>query len=353
MRFDLPAARQFLRATIFLLVASAILAGLFIWSGVYSVAASRGHWAIAEWLLRATMSNSVKTHSYGIEAPPFDEDMVRLGAAHFHSGCAYCHGAPGISIGPISLAMLPPPPELSTEVEQWRDRELFWIVKNGIKYTGMPAWATQTRDDEVWSLIAFLRWLPMLDAPSYEALALDKQNISSSSDAALVADCARCHGSEGRGPASKLVPILHGQPAEFLTAALDAYAQGTRASGIMQPIATARAPEDRANIARYYAALSLSSSDGMAASESVARGQTLAKDGYGGNPACEGCHSAQSLAIYPRLAGQNIRYIANRLRLWKNGLAPGTAGEAIMAPIARLLSEQQIDDVAAYYDSVR
>lgn len=335
-----------------MLAASAIIAGLFVWSGVYSVAASRGHWPIAEWLLRATMSNSVKTHSYGIEAPPFDEDMVRLGAAHFHSGCAYCHGAPGIPIGPISQVMLPPPPELTAKLREWRDGELFWIVKNGIKYTGMPAWAAQTRDDEVWTLIAFLRRLPMIDPKSYEALALDKRNVSSGSDVALIADCARCHGGEGRGPASKLVPILHGQPVEFLTAALDAYAKGARVSGIMQPVASARAPQVRANIARYYADLPLPSSAGTAPTESAARGQTLAKDGDGDNPACEGCHSAQSLPIYPRLAGQNGRYIANRLRLWKNGLAPGAAGEAIMAPIARLLSERQIEDVAAYYGSV-
>ena len=41
------------------------------------------------------------------------------------------------------------------------------------------------------------------------------------------------------------------------------------------------------------------------------------------------------LKTYPRLAGQNAAYMANRLRLWKSGLAPGTDGEAIMAPIAR------------------
>ena len=52
---------------------------------------------------------------------------------------------------------------------------------------------------------------------------------------------------------------------------------------------------------------------------------------------------------YPRLAGQNAPYMANRLRLWKGGLAPGTDGEAIMAPIARALSERQIEDVSAYF----
>jgi cytochrome c553 len=66
-------------------------------------------------------------------------------------------------------------------------------------------------------------------------------------------------------------------------------------------------------------------------------------------PACTGCHGADALKTYPRLAGQNRAYMANRLRLWKGGLAPGTDGEAIMAPLARALSERQIEDAAAYF----
>ena len=69
-------------------------------------------------------------------------------------------------------------------------------------------------------------------------------------------------------------------------------------------------------------------------------------------PACAGCHGADALKTYPRLAGQNAPYMTNRLRLWKGGLAPGTDGEAIMAPIARALSERQIDDVSAYFASL-
>ena len=89
---------------------------LFLWSGLYSVAASRGHWAIMEWLLTFAMRNSVKTHALGIEAPPLDNpDLVTLGAGHFHSGCAFCHGAPGVPISPIAQSMLPPPPDLKTQ----------------------------------------------------------------------------------------------------------------------------------------------------------------------------------------------------------------------------------------------
>ena len=55
--------------------------------------------------------------------------------------------------------MLPPPPELSKAAKEWKDEELFWIVKHGIKYTGMPSWVAAERDDEVWSVVAFLKRL--------------------------------------------------------------------------------------------------------------------------------------------------------------------------------------------------
>ena len=119
-------------------LAALALGILFMWSGIYSVAASRGHWAVTEWFLTFVMRNSVKTHALTIEGPRLNNgDLVALGAAHFQGGCAYCHGAPGIPISPIAQGMLPPPPNLASDMRPWRDRELFWIIKNGIKYTGM------------------------------------------------------------------------------------------------------------------------------------------------------------------------------------------------------------------------
>jgi cytochrome c553 len=247
----------------------------------------------------------------------------------------------------------------------WRDRELFWIVKNGIKYTGMPGWAAQQRDDEVWALVAFLRKLPSLDARGYRDLAMGQVQVEPQSGqdvatgdaaSAAVGACARCHGAGQNAPPSALVPILHGQPAEFLIAALDDYAGGRRASGMMQPIASDLTPQERERVSRYYAALKPLSprSEFTREAAAMARGRGIAErgDADAGIPACAGCHSKSALKTYPRLAAQSPLYLANRLRLWKRGLAAITETEVIMAPIARALSEQQIDDVAAYYTSV-
>jgi cytochrome c553 len=343
---------------------AAVLGFLFLWSGLYSVAASRGHWAVMEWLLTFAMRNSVKTHAIAIEVPPLDDaDLIALGAGHFHGGCAYCHGAPGVPISPVALAMLPPPPDLATQMRPWRDRELFWIVKNGIKYTGMPAWAAQQRDDEVWALVAFLRQLPALDARRYRALSLGSVQVEAQSGREVatretaseaVGACARCHGAGRDAPPSALVPALHGQPAEFLTAALEAYARGHRASGIMQPVASDLAAAELERVARYYAGLPpiAPRPAAPAAADSIARGRAIAEAGDAGVPACAPCHGANALKLYPRLAGQSRRYMVNRLSLWKGGLPATTATGRIMAPVARMLNARQIEDVAAYYASV-
>jgi cytochrome c553 len=360
-----PRLMRTFRFILYGLAAIALGGFLFAWSGLYSVAASRGHFAVTNALLTFGMRNSVKTHALGIKAPQtYSDDQSTLGAAHFQSGCAYCHGAPGMPASPIAQSMLPPPPDLSKSEQDWRDRELFWIVKHGIKYTGMPAWVAEQRDDEVWAVVAFLKRLPTLDAAGYRELALGGlsvppqpgREIATTEDtSAATSVCARCHGADRRGPKSHLVPVLHGQPAEFLIAALEDYASGRRPSGIMQPLASDLSPGDREQVARYYAGLAPPSAPNRPENaEAVERGRELATQGDPNAriPPCASCHSASSLRVYPRLSEQHAAYIVNRLRNWKQGITSRSETDAIMAPIARSLNEQQINDVAAYFASI-
>jgi cytochrome c553 len=342
-------------------IAALIVGGfLFAWSGIYNIAASRGHWAIIEWLLQFGMSNSVELRARGIEAPPLDNpDLYVLGAAHFHRACVSCHGAPGTPPDLTFQQALPPAPDLDHVAMEWKDRELFWIVMHGIKYTGMPAWVAQERDDEVWAVVAFLKRLPNLDAKSYRELALGAvepppqsgRDIASTGPSAdAIGACARCHGAEQRGPISHLVPVLHGQPAEFLAAALHAYARGGRRSGIMQPIAAELKADAMAKLAEYYSRLHAPPSTKAAATAESGRQLATQGDANAKIPACAICHDAGALRMFPRLAGQNATYMANRLRLWKKReQASLTDTEAIMVPIARLLSDRQIDEVSAYF----
>lgn len=349
-----------------LAAAGLCLALLAAWSGVYNVAASSGHWAVVDALLRFGMKNSVETRAPDIEPPPLDDpDLVRLGAAHFYGGCAYCHGAPDDPVDPISQAMLPAPPDLQDHVELWTDQELFWIVKHGLKYTGMPAWAAQERDDEVWALVAFLRRLPGLDPEAYRDLALGEVTIDATVGREIatgqsvidpVEACARCHGAEDRPPLSALVPRLHGQSREMLVRTLQAYAAGERYSGIMQPIAAELSTASMQALAAYYSGLSAPAPRDRAPAQAglIEAGRELAMRGDPAAkiPGCLGCHGPDALPLYPRLAGQHAPYVAGQLRAWQRGPKAHTDANAIMAPIARRLSERQIIALAAYFENL-
>lgn len=341
------------------------LGGLLLaWLGIYDVAASRGHWLITDRFLRFAMERAVKVRAPDMPPPPRldDPDLIRLGAGHFQSGCAYCHGAPGHAINPISRQMLPPPPDLSGRVGEWSDQELFWIVKHGIKYAGMPAWPARQRDDEIWAVVAFLRKLSGLGTQTYRLLALGEQKRDDPNDRSLAmragagdgaGACVRCHGAEGRAPASRLVPILHGQPADMLWAALEAYADGRRHSGVMQSIASDLTSVERQKLTSYYAGLPPPPVQPQPSGnpQMIDEGRRIATEGVPSAqvPACQGCHGSEALPLYPRLAGQNERYLASQLRLWKRGVRSETETSALMTPIGARLTEAQIDALAAYY----
>lgn len=338
---------------------------LFAWLGVYNVAASTGHFHVVDLFLRFGMENSVRARAPDTTLPSReDDDMVRLGAGHFHGGCAYCHGSPGTPVSPVAASMLPPPPDLKDKVGLWSDGELFWIVRHGLKYAGMPGWPVLQREDEVWALVAFLRRLPVLDRAAYRALAMgevaDEPQTSEelatgrgTSDA--VEACARCHGLK-EAPPSRLVPTLHGQPEAMLADALRAYAAGERDSGVMQTAVSGLSERLISGLAAYYSGLPRPAPRSAPPSERAVldRGAAIAQDGVPsrGIPACMSCHGPDALPNYPRLAGQPARYLEGRLQAWRSGPNERSATGAIMAPIARRLSPEQSADLAAFFASL-
>jgi cytochrome c553 len=336
-------------------------------SGLYSVAASRGHWAIFEWFLSFGMRRSVVTHALPITAPPLDDpDMIRLGAGHYENACVMCHGAPGKNPSAFLQKALPDPPSLVHAVKDWTPEQIFWIVKHGIKYTGMPGWTSLGREDEVWAVVSFLRELPKLSPEQYKVVAHGyvQEDAQSPEDLARQgaghtdAICARCHGDERRPPASRLVPKLAGLSQAYLTRTLKEYREGLRPSGIMEPVASQLDGGEIDKLAAYYAGLPRAPEVGAAAkapAEQIERGRNIATAGVPQNvvPACLPCHSGSALPAYPRLEGQNAPYLAGQLKLWRQGLRADTQFGAIMAPVASRLTDQEMSDVAAYFESLK
>jgi mono/diheme cytochrome c family protein len=153
----------------------AAMAGLgFVWSGWYDVSATTPHWPATHWLLETMRSRSIQTHAAGQPVPAgFDgKDNVLAGLGHFAAHCAVCHGAPGVPRGEIARGLYPIPPSLAAASRRYNAAELFWIIKNGIKSTGMPAW-TEHAETELWDIVAFVQALDGMSEPAYVALLMD------------------------------------------------------------------------------------------------------------------------------------------------------------------------------------
>lgn len=363
--------KRCLKSLLGLGVAGAALGFVLIWAGAAPISASAGHWAVTSWVLHFAMRQSVQARALFIETPPLqDRARIQRGAGHYVRGCAVCHGAPG-ERRPVTVRhMTPEPPYLPPRIEHWQPRELFWTVKHGVKFTGMPAWPAQRRDDEVWDVVAFLLRLPDLSPQQYRALAYGDVNdpATGSGDAQtalaslddplrdLVEDCARCHGVEGLGRAPGAFPRLRHQRERYLYESLRAYADGVRFSGIMQPVAAALSDDTLRALARYYA-------DPVAATapylndvdpEAYRRGEQIAERGIPkrGVASCVDCHGPAPWprnAAYPLLAGQDPVYIEAQLQLFKQGNRGGTGHAHIMDISVNQLSQQQMRDVAIWY----
>jgi mono/diheme cytochrome c family protein len=151
----------------------ALLGGLaMIYTGVYDVAATAPHWPVTR-LMETARIRSIKAHAAGIQVPQgFDApENIPMGVEHFAAHCAVCHGAPGVPRGDIAQGLYPPPPDLDKTVKFYSDGELFWIVKNGIKMTGMPAWSDHS-DAELWATVAFVKKLPGMTEQDYARLVM-------------------------------------------------------------------------------------------------------------------------------------------------------------------------------------
>lgn len=384
-----------LLAAIKVLVVVGVLGGLIAASGIVPIKASSRHWLVTVWLLEFSKRRSVSTHTLGVSVPELTDQDAFKAAAHYEIACRACHGSPGSPQPTIAFHMTPRPPNLAESVPKYDPEELFYIVKHGIKFTGMPAWPTQLRDDEVWAMTAFLRRYPDLDQPLYEQLVRGRlgdltvepmQTLDPGAiPEAVVRTCARCHDTDGSGRGG-VFPALAGQKPDYLAASLQAYKHGERHSGLMEPIAAALTDAEIDELAAYFANLSSAPTNLVLAAdkdapapepnqassgereeatfaEAIKRGRQIAELGLPaqGVPACIDCHGqggeggadlAATNRHYPILAGQSADYLALQLILFKEGRRGGTPYAHLMDFVAGGLTEEQMRDVAAYFESL-
>ena len=151
-----------------LLVVAAVVA---IYAGLYNIAADVPHTQPVYWLFDTVRERSVAARARDIVVPNDlgDANRISKGAGEYAEMCSGCYLAPGMKRTEISQGLYPRAPELRRKTGL-TPAEQFWIVKHGLKMTGMPAWGVTHDDELLWDVVAFVRKLPELTPEQYEAL---------------------------------------------------------------------------------------------------------------------------------------------------------------------------------------
>ena len=158
-------------SVILTLTALLILFIIFIYSGWYNVSAMNNESGIMKWVFNTTKNNSVESRSKDISVPDLnDSTMIKEGFEHYDEMCASCHGAPGHNQSELSKGLNPPAPYLVNYAKHMDPKRVFWVTKNGIKMTGMPAWGKTHSDKKIWAIVAFMKTLPTLSGEDYEKM---------------------------------------------------------------------------------------------------------------------------------------------------------------------------------------
>ena len=125
---------------------------------------------VARWWRRL----AVPAEERGAKNPlPATPDVVARGREHFAADCAACHGSDGRGGTRLASGLYPKPPDLASAATQsLTDGEIFWVVQNGVRLSGMPAWKpdSEQQDQSTWEIVHFVRALPRLSVKDAEAM---------------------------------------------------------------------------------------------------------------------------------------------------------------------------------------
>ena len=150
-----------------------LAAAAVIWLGAYDVAANVPHWEITRVVLEAARDRSVAAHSKAVKLPSLDDPaLIEVGALEFDKTCRVCHGGPGRKREGFAKGLYPHPPGLSSGdvQDEMSAEEIYWIVKNGLKMTGMPAFSASDEERDILGAVAFVKRLKDMQPDDYNGL---------------------------------------------------------------------------------------------------------------------------------------------------------------------------------------
>src|SRR5262249_46931831 len=149
---------KFLAGVLATLLVGAAVFGFIFATGRFDVAATAPPDLtdkLAPWVLDKALERRAREVTDPVAK---DAAAPARGMAHYRENCLPCHGAPGVDPSEFQEGLNPTPPGIDAPVvQQSSDAELFWVIKNGIRMTGMPAFGVNHKDDEIRDIVAFVR----------------------------------------------------------------------------------------------------------------------------------------------------------------------------------------------------
>jgi mono/diheme cytochrome c family protein len=167
--------RAVLKAFLLLLGLATLVGAIGVWYFVNSGVSAKEQPGSVETFIAGRVRNmAIARRATSLTNPvEYSAEVIADGRAHFADHCASCHANDGSGKTALGQGLWPKPPDMRQATTQsLTDGELFWIIENGIRFTGMPAWSTGTKEGETanWHLVHFIRRLPKLTPEELEEM---------------------------------------------------------------------------------------------------------------------------------------------------------------------------------------
>lgn len=150
-----------------------VIAILYFFLGRYDVSATKPHPTVVNTIFHMIAERSIQRNSASLEVPydVDDEDIYVEGFKEYEEMCVQCHGAPGVEPSSTGKGLFPPAPKFpEKELYEYTLKDIFWITKNGVKMTGMPAYGPTHEDEIIWAVAIFLDKSRNLSEAEYKKL---------------------------------------------------------------------------------------------------------------------------------------------------------------------------------------
>ncbi len=254
---------------------------------------------------------------------------------------------------PLALMMRPAPQHLPAVAGQFTDEELFWILREGVRFAAMPAWPAETNLGEIWAVVVFLRQLPGMSAEEFAALRAAGPEAPVTPWGEMGAPVAARFGH----PSPPVDEYAHLAPTAGWTP-VGLHGAGTPAQGWtpMPGTASAMTEADRADVAAYFttrapgAVVAPVPAVPSVAANATAQALVAGGDPARGLPACSACQGADTRAVFalaPRLEGRDEVDLKRRLDSFAEGCE--IAAVSPMRDIPAALTAEERQALAGWY----